>query len=209
MRVNANKSDRTLQRIQEEIEYHVHTCIPAVITNTDNFASKQMVQVRPLINFNYPDFSAIIPSDIFSVPVVFPSAGGGLISFPVKVGDTVLLLFSERDISEWLLGGGEQSTPNSRRRFAMTDAIAIPGLYTAQTHLNPNPDNVEITFSGAKLSIDPSGNIEMDSPGNVTINASGNVDISSSSLTHNGKNVGHDHTHSGVQTGGGNTGVPN
>lgn len=36
----------------------------------------------------------------------------------------------------------------------------------------------------------------------------GNVAIQGGSLTHNGKNVGSDHSHSGVQPGGGNTGAP-
>lgn len=44
--------------------------------------------------------------------------------------------------------------------------------------------------------------------GDLTINATGNVAINSATLKHNGKNVGQDHKHSGVQTGGGNTGNP-
>lgn len=42
----------------------------------------------------------------------------------------------------------------------------------------------------------------------VTIDASG-VAIVSPRLTHNGVNIGASHTHSGVQAGNGNTGIPN
>ncbi|RZG78351.1 phage baseplate assembly protein V [Acinetobacter sp. WCHAc060033] len=40
--------------------------------------------------------------------------------------------------------------------------------------------------------------------GSVTLK--GNVELSGGTLTHNGKNIGDNHKHSGVQTGGGNTG---
>ena len=43
--------------------------------------------------------------------------------------------------------------------------------------------------------------------GNATLK--GNVAIEGGSLTHNGKNIGSTHTHSGVQSGGSNTGAPN
>lgn len=43
----------------------------------------------------------------------------------------------------------------------------------------------------------------------ILFDENGGCQIVSSSLTHNGTNIGDDHTHSGVTTGGGNTGVPN
>ncbi|CDH31675.1 conserved hypothetical protein [Xenorhabdus bovienii str. Intermedium] len=48
--------------------------------------------------------------------------------------------------------------------------------------------------------------------GNVTINGNhavnGNSDSSGGTIRHNGRNIGDNHQHSGVQTGEGNTGVP-
>lgn len=41
-----------------------------------------------------------------------------------------------------------------------------------------------------------------------TATITGNVSINGTSLTHNGKNVGSNHSHSGVQSGGSNTGAP-
>lgn len=41
-----------------------------------------------------------------------------------------------------------------------------------------------------------------------TATMKGNVDITGGSLTHNGKNIGSTHSHSGVQAGGSNTGAP-
>ena len=42
--------------------------------------------------------------------------------------------------------------------------------------------------------------------GGGTATITGNVAISGGTLTHNGKNIGDNHQHTGVQTGGGNTG---
>ena len=41
-----------------------------------------------------------------------------------------------------------------------------------------------------------------------TMNVTGNI-VSTGTITNNGKNIGSTHTHSGVQTGSGNTGTPN
>lgn len=52
------------------------------------------------------------------------------------------------------------------------------------------------------------GNFSMGSGGS-TATISGSVSINGPSLTHNGKNVGSDHTHGGIQPGGSNTDGPN
>ncbi|MGV1825605.1 hypothetical protein GOZ89_16215 [Agrobacterium vitis] len=77
-------------------------------------------------------------------------------------------------------------------------------------------DVTAITFPGGSIVIDMgSGNMNVKSSGAVTVEAAGDVTIKaanivleSASLTHNGKNVGHDHVHSGVVPGGGMTGGP-
>lgn len=53
-----------------------------------------------------------------------------------------------------------------------------------------------------------SGAIAVKTSGSVTITASGAIKLESSTLTHNGKNIGHDHRHTGVTPGSANTGVP-
>jgi hypothetical protein len=46
------------------------------------------------------------------------------------------------------------------------------------------------------------------SGGTLSIEFDGTVDFKCDQLTHNGKNIGDDHKHSGVETGGSNTGNP-
>lgn len=82
----------------------------------------------------------------------------------------------------------------------------------------------------AKIHISPAGNVTVENEGNTTVHTvgtlalqvdgamtssaaswthTGPVAINGASLTHNGKNVGSTHTHSGVEPGPGNTGAPN
>jgi hypothetical protein len=47
-----------------------------------------------------------------------------------------------------------------------------------------------------------------DTSGTAAVTMTGNFAFVGSSLTHNGKNIGSTHAHSGVTTGGGDTGAP-
>ena len=62
------------------------------------------------------------------VPVVFPAAGGFSVTFPVNVGDTVLLVFASQSLDNWLFSDGHDTDPDDPRRHGLTDAIALPGL---------------------------------------------------------------------------------
>ncbi len=153
--------EEVLEQIEHTIDFRVQTSIPAVVTNVDDFEEKQFVRVRPLINETFEDYLALQPSEIFSVPVVFPSAGGGILSFPIQVGDTVMLLFSKEKIGEWLQGEGGQTTPETFGKFAITDAVAIAGLYTSKSNLNPNPVDTELRFANNHIILRKSGDIDI------------------------------------------------
>jgi hypothetical protein len=64
---------------------------------------------------------------INGVPVVCLSGGGFGLEFPVTVGDTCLLIFSDRSIDKWAATGGDVD-PEDLRRHHLSDAIAIVGL---------------------------------------------------------------------------------
>ena len=72
----------------------------------------------------------------------FPGSGAFPETFPLKAGDTVLLVFSSSSIDRWLSLGGEVD-PIDDRRHHITDAMAIPGLRSMNaalpsTALDPN-----------------------------------------------------------------------
>lgn len=164
----------------------VYTAMPATIVNTSTFATEQTVDVKPLINKIYDDGVVLSFPNILAVPVVFPSSGGGLLSFPVENGDTVLIVFSMRSLDDWLEGNGSIATPTDVRTHHINDAVAIPGLYTKRSHLKPNPTDIQLKLikGGEQLSsvnLKPNGDMTIDTQKDVTITATGNINLVSSS----------------------------
>lgn len=107
----------------------VHTAIPGKVTRYD--ASKCLVDAAPLIRapqVGEDGETTYEPLPVVpNVPILFPGSGAVRLTWPVQVGDTVLLVFSEASLERWLQFGGEVD-PEDPRRFALSDAFAIPGL---------------------------------------------------------------------------------
>lgn len=103
----------------------VHTCLPGQIESYDH--SRQRASVKPLLKKAYLDGKAESLPVIDGVPVVFPASSDFSFTYPLKDGDTVLLVFAERSMEKWLQRGGE-TEPGDPRKFDLTDAIALPGL---------------------------------------------------------------------------------
>lgn len=162
---------------QHNLNSSVYTSIPAVVVSVGTFASEQTVDVRPLINKTYDDGVILALPNILAVPVVFPSAGGGLLSFPIVVGDTVLISFSMRSLDEWLEGDGTSATPVDVRTHYLNDAVAIPGLYTKKSNLSPNTADVELKFKGQSIKLTAGGDIIISpaSGKSLTLSPSGQV----------------------------------
>lgn len=73
----------------------------------------------------------------------------------------------------------------------------------------PSADNAHITMTGPFGTIHIDGtNLLVDIIGDIQIKAGGEIITLSALLTHNGKNVGHTHKHTGILPGPSNTGVP-
>lgn len=119
----------------------VNTAIPGVVESIN--VSKQTVSVQPSIKRKYVKNEEVVPLPIIhNVPLVFPRAGEAALTLPVKKGTPVLLIFSQRSLDVWKSQGGvvEAGDP---RHHALTDAIAIPGLYSANQALKGyDPDNI-------------------------------------------------------------------
>jgi len=148
------------------------------INGTNSITS---VDVRPSVNRLYNDGEERQKPTIYNVPVVFPSGGGGIISFPLKVGDTVLLIFGREDISNFLKDK-RLGRPATQRKFSINDAIAIPCLNPFNDTLEPSKDNVEIKYKGSTVRIDSEGNVAVESQSKVSVDAVGEVRVKSPTL---------------------------
>ena len=158
----------------------LYTSLPAKIVQVNYQGdSIESVNVIPTIARKYADGEVRNRPIIYKVPIVFQSGGGGLLSFPIAVGDTVLLIFSGDDHDNFLQGVSQ--IPTTRRQFGYTDAIAIPCLYPFNSNLQPSKDKVELKYKGSSISIDGEGNVVIDKATNVTVSNATTVNIISSS----------------------------
>ena len=192
----------------------IHTAFPARILTYD--FRTQRASVEPVLNKRLLDNRIEKLPVISNVPVVFMRSGGASITMPVRRGDNCLIICTERSLDEWLERGGTQ-IPQDRRKHAIFDATAIMGLNPFSTpSLAENNDDVLITYAGSKVRIKPNGDVQIQAPnilldGNARVTGNlkvdNNLDVDGTTIG-NGINL-NTHTHGGVQTGAGSTGVPN
>ncbi len=104
--------------------------MPAKVTAYDY--STQKVSVQPLIYRAREDEEGDRVAErlgiVENVPLMFPGGGAYRVTWPVNVGDLVLLVFADSSMDRWLARGGEVD-PEDDRRFHLSDAVAIPGMY--------------------------------------------------------------------------------
>lgn len=137
---------------------NLHIALPARIEKYD--AVKRQAKVKPLLARRLKDNSILDLPVINNVPVVFPGSSEAVISIPIKKGDTVLLIFSERSLDEWL-NEGLQVTPEDIRRNDLSDAIALPGLFSFNVDNGADNVNVRIRFKNTDIKITPEGDVKI------------------------------------------------
>jgi hypothetical protein len=111
-----------------------YSCMPAIVVGVQNLA-EGCIDVQPIIGKVYDDNTVNIPPAILSVPIVTPQTRNSALLLPVNQGDSVLLVFSQRDISTFKGGSREPYEPETSRTGDINDAFAILGI-------NPLVDSV-------------------------------------------------------------------
>lgn len=171
---------------------------------------------------------------LVDIPVCFPRAGIYALTFPIQPGDECLVIFADMCYNAWWQNGGEKNLQETKRRHDLSDGIAIFGIWsqprvlqnysedTAQlrnenggTFIEIDGDTVNIvTDNNANLNVTIAGNATIHADGDANIDADGDINLSADGdvnigatgdVVIKGKNF-LTHKHTGVQTGGGNTG---
>lgn len=174
------------------------TAIPGRIERVVSL-SEQRVDVRPIVNRITPDEGELEHPVVLSVPLVFPGSNTSQFSFPVSVGDIVLLVFSQRSIQRFKLGANNKHRPLDFSKYSRNDAIAIPGLFSFPSAVN-NPNKRSLSHSTSdtvithnigssaecEVRLKASGDVIINAPGNnVSVNCSTAVVNADSSTTVN------------------------
>jgi hypothetical protein len=151
---------------------------------------------------------------IYNVPVVLPRAGGFSLTLPLKKGDECLLIFSDNCFDLWWTRGGVQDQ-FERRRHDLTDCFCVPGPWSQPRVISDySPDSAELRSDDGSVVVEVRADeIKMKSP-KVTIVSTGDVNITGNHVTiastaNDTKVDGKTfllHEHSGVTSGGGNSG---
>jgi len=142
----------------------IWTAMPAIVDAVD--LDKQTITAQIAIECIWVDDSGKRTNSpyppLVDVPIVWPRAGGFALTFPIKKGDEVLIVFASRCIDSWWQNGGVQ-VPAEIRFHDLSDGFAIPGPTSQPKKLsNVSAQNVQLrTDDGAGvLEITPGGIIK-------------------------------------------------
>ena len=171
-----------VQILHEFIEskfLELYSCIPAKITSVDKL-SVGLVNVEPTINTRRSDGSVIEFAEYLEIPLSVYSANGGLakITMPVKVGDTVTLLYSQRDTEQYLAGDMSKVYDSEALRvMGEYPVVAIPCSYTEAKPIEVDPDNVVLQNDKILTTMTPEGDQTTENE-TVTVEYKNSGDIS-------------------------------
>ena len=141
----SNEAQLIQQFVRGEIDDNnrtLYTSFPATVLEYDG----QFCKVQPVMDIRYQDGDKVTLPAIKGVPVIFPSGGGGILTFPIKKGDSVWISCSMVAMDEWLTQYSTNVSPSTMRSHALTDAVAFPTIPTRDTLLDADADHIELKF---------------------------------------------------------------
>lgn len=214
----------TIQFIVQSILSRIATATPVRVvscSNSGGLAAWGTVTVQPVISQLSGNNVAVQHGNLFKLPYVRWQGGLNAVILDPEPGDLGVAVFCSRDISSLKQQDNIDSTsagtvlgvpPASGRQYSMADGIYIGAC------LNKVPTQfVQMSSEGMRLVSTvkitlQAPDIEIISTGTINIQASDTIDIDSPGNTISGGATSIDgkqflpHTHTGVQSGGSNTG---
>lgn len=152
------------------------TAMPARVINSD--LATQKVDVQLLVNRLNADDTTTVRPPVLGVPLMFQGSVSSQFSFPVRAGDTVLVVFGMRNIDRFKGGSTDPHDPLTNRKYDRNDAIAIPGLFPfSQARNNPSKHSLDHSVDDAVIS----HNLGSGSENEVRLKANGDIIVNSPS----------------------------
>ena len=142
----------------------INTCLPGLVVSYD--AATRRAKVQAALQMVSANGNPVPRPVVADVPVVFPSGGGFSLTFPLAVGDPVLLVYSQRGLRDFKRTHA-MSQPGVESFFSYRDAIAIPGFAPVGAW---EPEH-EIAISSDGIRIKTSGTVSIEAS-EVTVNGS-------------------------------------
>lgn len=124
---------------------------PAIVVGVEDIRDG-FISVQPSVNKLFPDLTYDEEAQIIEVPVIFPSTATTSFTFPVNVGDGVLLVFCHNDIDNFKYGLKETHDPQTSSYLTNQSAVAIVGFNPYQeSALNPNNYKNELNMDDVNI----------------------------------------------------------
>ena len=206
----ASRLDQVLEMFLDNYMRSVYSILPCEVVGV-NYDTPS-VDCKPLVYDVNDEGQTVKIAEINDVPLFVYSGQKGKvkITMPVAVGDRVAVLLSDADTSNVMINPNGDQPVVFIKRNDMYPLMAIPCFFTPAAPNSISSTDIVIENSSSKIQVKPDGNIFANM---CNITPDGNV------ITKNGTNLDSfyqdytsfkaNHTHSGVEGGNGNTGVPN
>jgi hypothetical protein len=107
------------------VQVATRTLIPALVTKYKRRPREVSVQIA--VNARLYNGDVVSIPEIEHVPVITPAMGGWSMDADLLVGEEVMLLICDRDISGWI-DEGSVGDPMTGRLHSVSDAVALVGL---------------------------------------------------------------------------------
>lgn len=192
-----NRQSSAIEALFEKRLEDLHTAIPARVDSVDY--STGYITAQPLVKARYSLNKYNEYPPIGDIPPLFPNDGyDAFITMPLKVGATVLILFSERDPSSTLESNGMSTvvgdfskvmglypigwltlaTLPRAKEFSPTDIV----INNDKVKVNLTPNSVVITNQNGTITLTEDGTmIQENSAATVTVSSSGAISLSNGS----------------------------
>lgn len=170
----------TIQSHIKDFESQLYTSCPAVVDSYNPYDCT--VNVFPAIYKAETDGLLIQDQILKRVPLHFQATQELGITFPIRKGDTVLLVFGHSDIENWSNKIEDYVAPKTYRRHNMNDAFAIAGVfkYDKSPVQSGTEEDLNIRYNGSFVRIKANGDVEVNSTGDIKATAGGDVNITAS-----------------------------
>jgi hypothetical protein len=153
-----NNTPTLIEVIKEAIrqnQLELNTMLPAEVVSYD--PANQTCVVQPSLKRTNIDPAEVISRPrISDVPVVFPRTSSGGVFFPLSEGDSVMLVFCQRSLDDWIENGGNVQVRDVRLHD-LSDAVALAGFYPLSQAINPAQASDATELRGEKILIGKSG----------------------------------------------------
>lgn len=225
LRERINDDEEMIRSAIDQAMTRMWTSAPGRVVSYNAQKQTASIQITVKSFVKQPDGSqkAVDLPILEEVPVQFPGAGGQTMTFPVKAGDEVVVMFMSRASDAQQQSGGDQqasdasthglSHPRAMLGFR-SNPRALQNVSTDETEVRSDDGNTKISLSGA-------GGVGISTDKQVGITAANGVSIGGGSgetaitgtVRITGELIVNDivfstHKHTGVQPGGGTSAGP-